>query len=193
MAVVVKTNGIQFWGGCTTHFRTYFSGDWDVHYGHVIFKPGSETRRLSSFNQFLAHLKSWLRQRVLPLGLSFWVSSCRFFSATSAMRYWHVKLGSPSSSWVGFLKSVWTHVQWPTNLQSSRNDTLGGCIYLGSNKVKVHRKVLGPGCQKQVGELYRVRRAVHRLLQAALRTSPSALVRHMCVCVFFQDIYPLWD
>ena len=31
MAVVVKTNGIPFWGGCTTHFRSYFSGDWDVH------------------------------------------------------------------------------------------------------------------------------------------------------------------
>ena len=28
MAVVVKTNGI---GEFTTHFRTYFSGDWDVH------------------------------------------------------------------------------------------------------------------------------------------------------------------
>ena len=29
----VKTNGIPFWGRCTTHFRTYFSGDWDVHWG----------------------------------------------------------------------------------------------------------------------------------------------------------------
>ena len=28
----VKTMA-PFWGGCTTHFRTYFSGDWDVHYG----------------------------------------------------------------------------------------------------------------------------------------------------------------
>ena len=27
----VKTNGIPSWGRCTTHFRTYFSGDWDVH------------------------------------------------------------------------------------------------------------------------------------------------------------------
>ena len=29
----VKLNGIPFWGRCTTHFRTYFSGDWDVHWG----------------------------------------------------------------------------------------------------------------------------------------------------------------
>ena len=31
----VKTNGIPFWlvGEFTTHFRTYFSGDWDVHWG----------------------------------------------------------------------------------------------------------------------------------------------------------------
>ena len=33
MAVVVKTNGIPFWGRCTTHFRTYVGGDLDVRYG----------------------------------------------------------------------------------------------------------------------------------------------------------------
>ena len=33
MAVVVKTSRIPFWDRCTTHFRTYFSGDWDVHGG----------------------------------------------------------------------------------------------------------------------------------------------------------------
>ena len=38
MAVVVKTNGIPFWlvGEFTTHFRTYFSGDWDVHRGYDL-------------------------------------------------------------------------------------------------------------------------------------------------------------
>ena len=36
VAVVVKTNGIPFWGRCTTHFRTYFSGDWDVHWGYDL-------------------------------------------------------------------------------------------------------------------------------------------------------------
>ena len=37
----VKTNGIPFWGRCTTHFRTYFSGDWDVHWGltDLAFDP----------------------------------------------------------------------------------------------------------------------------------------------------------
>ena len=33
----VKTNGIPFWGfRCTTHFSTYFSGDWDVHQGYRV-------------------------------------------------------------------------------------------------------------------------------------------------------------
>ena len=36
LAVVVKPNGIQFWGRCTTHCRTYFSGDWDVHWGYDL-------------------------------------------------------------------------------------------------------------------------------------------------------------
>ena len=27
-------------GRCTTHFRTYFSGDWDVHWGYGLdFDP----------------------------------------------------------------------------------------------------------------------------------------------------------
>ena len=31
---------VPFWGGCTTHFRTYFSGDWDVHWGYDLdFDP----------------------------------------------------------------------------------------------------------------------------------------------------------
>ena len=34
----VKTNGIPFWlvGEFTTYFRTYLSGDWDVHWGYGI-------------------------------------------------------------------------------------------------------------------------------------------------------------
>ena len=33
----VKTNGIQYWlVGEFTHVRTYFSGDWDVHWGYGI-------------------------------------------------------------------------------------------------------------------------------------------------------------
>ena len=41
VAVVVKT----FWdpilvGRCTTHFRSYFSGDWDVHWGYGILTKG---------------------------------------------------------------------------------------------------------------------------------------------------------
>ena len=40
--MVVKTNGIPFWlvGEFTTHLRTDFSGDWDVHSGHDLgFDP----------------------------------------------------------------------------------------------------------------------------------------------------------
>ena len=40
MAVVVKTNGIPFWGRCTAHFRTYFTGHWDVHWGYGILTHG---------------------------------------------------------------------------------------------------------------------------------------------------------
>ena len=42
MAVVVKTNGIPFWlvGKFTTHFRTYFTGDWDVHRGYGLLTHG---------------------------------------------------------------------------------------------------------------------------------------------------------
>ena len=39
MAVVVKTVlGSNFGrvGEFTTHFRTYFSGDWDVHWGYDL-------------------------------------------------------------------------------------------------------------------------------------------------------------
>ena len=42
MAVVVKTDGIPFWwvGEFTTHFRLYFTGDWDVHWGYdLAFEP----------------------------------------------------------------------------------------------------------------------------------------------------------
>ena len=38
----VKTNGIPFWGRCTTHFRTYFSGwiESDVHWEYdLAFDP----------------------------------------------------------------------------------------------------------------------------------------------------------
>ena len=31
---------VPFWGRCTTHFRTDFSGDWDVHWGYDLdFDP----------------------------------------------------------------------------------------------------------------------------------------------------------
>ena len=38
---------VPFWGRCTTHFRTYFSGDWDVH---------RESRLLSSVDPILITL-----------------------------------------------------------------------------------------------------------------------------------------
>ena len=42
MAVVVQTGlGSHFGvGEFTTHFRTYSSGDWDVHWGHGILTHG---------------------------------------------------------------------------------------------------------------------------------------------------------
>ena len=40
LAVVVKPNGIPFWGRCTTGFSTYFSVDWDVHWGYGVLTQG---------------------------------------------------------------------------------------------------------------------------------------------------------
>ena len=35
-----STPMVPFWGRCTTHFRTYCSGDWDVHWGYDLgFDP----------------------------------------------------------------------------------------------------------------------------------------------------------
>ena len=31
---------VPFRGRCTTHFRTYFSGEWDVHWGYGILTHG---------------------------------------------------------------------------------------------------------------------------------------------------------
>ena len=48
-AVVVKTVlGSHFWlvGEFTTHFRTYFSGDWDVHWGYGVLTHGHACWRL---------------------------------------------------------------------------------------------------------------------------------------------------
>ena len=35
-------SGIPFWGRCTTHVRTYFSGDWDVSLGCGILTHGQK-------------------------------------------------------------------------------------------------------------------------------------------------------
>ena len=41
---------VPFWARCTAHFRTYFSGDWDVHWGSIgILTHG---RRLEPRNWF---------------------------------------------------------------------------------------------------------------------------------------------
>ena len=44
----VSTNGIPFWlvGEFTTHFRTCFSGDWDVHWGYAF--PRTQGRQDTS-------------------------------------------------------------------------------------------------------------------------------------------------
>ena len=31
---------VPFQDRCTTHFRTYFSGDWDVHWGYGVLTHG---------------------------------------------------------------------------------------------------------------------------------------------------------
>ena len=46
---------VPFWGRCTTHFRTYFNVDWDVHWGCGLVThgqmgpfPEKKTPRLTS-------------------------------------------------------------------------------------------------------------------------------------------------
>ena len=63
LAVVVKTVlGSHFgaFGEFTTHFRTYFSGDRDVHWGYGIL-----TRSQSAVDcKSSKHLKSWVCRRL---------------------------------------------------------------------------------------------------------------------------------
>ena len=42
--------GIPFWGWCTTHFRTYFSGDWDVHWRYGILTHGHMPKPSGEFH-----------------------------------------------------------------------------------------------------------------------------------------------
>ena len=43
---------VPFWGRCATHFRTYFSGDWDVHRGYdLAFDPWPQNPGKSSKRQ----------------------------------------------------------------------------------------------------------------------------------------------
>ena len=58
-------HGIPFWDRCTTHFRTYFSGDWDVHWGYDLgFDPRHvATTHLEGFSAQAVH--GPMRQRLL--------------------------------------------------------------------------------------------------------------------------------
>ena len=47
-----NTNGIPFLGRCTTHFRTYFSGNWDVHGGYDLAFDPWWTQSLSPARRF---------------------------------------------------------------------------------------------------------------------------------------------
>ena len=38
---------VPSWDRCTTHFRTYFSGDWDVHWGTIWVLTHSQVNFIS--------------------------------------------------------------------------------------------------------------------------------------------------
>ena len=63
-----KTNEIPFWCRCTTQFRTYFSGDWDVHWGYDL---GFDPWPLK---------KPRIAQRQLPIQGLFTPSTSNFYS-----------------------------------------------------------------------------------------------------------------
>ena len=49
---------IPFWGRCTTHFRTYFGGDWDVHWGYDLdFDPWPYGAMIKVYNSLPSSLE----------------------------------------------------------------------------------------------------------------------------------------
>ena len=51
---------VPFWGRRTTHFRAYFSGDWDVHWGYdLAFDLGPGT----FFFRFASSPRGWCDQK----------------------------------------------------------------------------------------------------------------------------------
>ena len=55
---------VPFWGRCTTHFRTYFSGEWDVHCKYDLdFDPWPYCH----FVPIAPRWASWHRLKELPL------------------------------------------------------------------------------------------------------------------------------
>ena len=48
---------VPFWGRCPTHFRTYFSGDRDVHWGYGILTHGHVFRCHDTHSQPLANMR----------------------------------------------------------------------------------------------------------------------------------------
>ena len=66
---------VPFWGRCTTHFRTYFSGDWDVHWGYLDFDPWPNKEKGAAVHSwlFLAFLAA--HRCFFPTAESFGVSA----------------------------------------------------------------------------------------------------------------------
>ena len=73
---VGQTNEIPFWGRCTTHFRTSFSVDWDVHLGYDLgFDPWPNRVTARTDFLFTQPTSEYPKQTITSiLGLSFWFS-----------------------------------------------------------------------------------------------------------------------
>ena len=55
----VKTDEIPFWGRCTSHFRTYFSGDWDIHCGYGLLTHGTSQGAKRRANPVVSFAQAW--------------------------------------------------------------------------------------------------------------------------------------
>ena len=97
VAVVVKTVlGSHFGlGEFTSHFRTYFSGDWDVHWGYGVLTHGHVLFSRPTTNVLGGHKWVWLKRRSEPGFLFFFlffffVSFSTFTRAPFRARFFRV-------------------------------------------------------------------------------------------------------
>ena len=118
---------VPFWGRCTTHFRTYFGGDWDVHWGsnqdfltHGHFSGAS--------TGFLPRVMGWAKSEVSQTSQS--LETCTFSDMTRTPR----PTVRRSSNWWGRALGGLEHRVncWKLNNKHRRHRTPISFLWLGA-------------------------------------------------------------